>query len=555
MNQLTNTCLSLTHRHRRLSLVASIVIAASFQHLVAFGQEPADKKPPRQRLIRIAEETTRITEPLDNEGFVDYLQAINDRYSEGITPDNNFEVIVRQVMGTAEISQEFQARYFKVLGIPVPQGPRFYLSYFDYAAGKEKTGANDRDAILAEFDVLLTEAWSADDHPLAVEWLREYGKDLDRLVEGSRRPKFYTPYIAEEVDEEEPVPRLIGLLLPTVQQQRSIARGLCIRANGRIGAGDLNGAWRDIQAMHRIARHVAGGFTLIEGLVGIAIDGMALRAEERLLNSPRLTAAQAGRFLKDLQQLPPLPPLADKIDEGERFMGLDATVTLARYHKKRGFLKMLNLIEALSDASPPSTATVFVVTQPARLGAVNLLIDWNVTLVKLNHWYDRMTAAAREAVAAKRRAAFAEIDQDIKQLVDDVRDARSLLLAFGTKGPRKAAGEKIGDILVALLLPAIRAARNAEDRAQAGRVAMQVAFAAQQFRLQRGTPPPSLQALSPRYIKQLPTDPCSDGPLKYQTDDQGGFLLYSVGVNGQDNGGVGPEEAGGDGDDIVIRVR
>ncbi|MCP3692794.1 MAG: hypothetical protein GY917_11410, partial [Planctomycetaceae bacterium] len=70
-------------------------------------QPPADKQPAAEKndqaqdkprpaslpdRITISRETTRITQPLDDDGYVDYLQALNDQATEGVTPENNFEV-------------------------------------------------------------------------------------------------------------------------------------------------------------------------------------------------------------------------------------------------------------------------------------------------------------------------------------------------------------------------------------------------------------------------------------------------------------------------------
>jgi hypothetical protein len=61
--------------------------------------------------------------------------------------------------------------------------------------------------------------------------------------------------------------------------------------------------------------------------------------------------------------------------------------------------------------------------------------------------------------------------------------------------------------------------------------------AARQYMLDRGEPPKSLEALVPEYLASVPTDPNGDGPLKYRRTDSG-YLLYSVGLNGRDDGGV-----------------
>ncbi len=61
--------------------------------------------------------------------------------------------------------------------------------------------------------------------------------------------------------------------------------------------------------------------------------------------------------------------------------------------------------------------------------------------------------------------------------------------------------------------------------------------AVRQFELEQGTPPQSLAVLVPDYLGSVPDDPLGEGPLKYRRTDDG-YLLYSVGRNGRDDGGV-----------------
>jgi hypothetical protein len=47
-----------------------------------------------------------------------------------------------------------------------------------------------------------------------------------------------------------------------------------------------------------------------------------------------------------------------------------------------------------------------------------------------------------------------------------------------------------------------------------------------------------LEALAPRFVSQVPHDVISGEPYKYRRTDDGQFLLYSVGWNEKDDGGV-----------------
>ena len=61
-------------------------------------------------------------------------------------------------------------------------------------------------------------------------------------------------------------------------------------------------------------------------------------------------------------------------------------------------------------------------------------------------------------------------------------------------------------------------------------------LAIRRFELEEGGLPTSLEELVPNYLSVTPADPYGDGPFRYQLTDSG-YLLYSVGPNGVDEGG------------------
>ena len=60
----------------------------------------------RQPLVTVGPDTTVLTEPLDDEGYVDYQAHANAVTSEGVTPENNAAVLLWQAYGPANIDEE-----------------------------------------------------------------------------------------------------------------------------------------------------------------------------------------------------------------------------------------------------------------------------------------------------------------------------------------------------------------------------------------------------------------------------------------------------------------
>ena len=106
----------------RLSLAFSIIASG----VSVFAAEPAgqktdantvpvagalaDKNDPKAKpaakhrvLATISKETTYITEPLRKDGYPDYVAAMNQRLSQGVTPENNAAVPFWKAMGPGRV--------------------------------------------------------------------------------------------------------------------------------------------------------------------------------------------------------------------------------------------------------------------------------------------------------------------------------------------------------------------------------------------------------------------------------------------------------------------
>src|SRR5262249_20962540 len=158
-------------------------------------------------------------------------------------------------------------------------------------------------------------------------------------------------------------------------------------------------------------------------------------------------AAQVRECLKDLQGLPAMPPMADKIDLAERFMFLDSVQMIRR--GGRGAL------EGLSGGPPPKKLTR---DEEKALAA----IDWEPALRAGNRWYDRMVAALRVKDRAGREKAFYRLEKDLEGLKKNALDRADLLLALLRPDDLgKKVGKEIGDVLIGLMVPAIRKVQGA----------------------------------------------------------------------------------------------
>jgi hypothetical protein len=89
-----------------------------------------------------------------------------------------------------------------------------------------------------------------------------------------------------------------------------------------------------------------------------------------------------------------------------------------------------------------------------------------------------------------------------------------------------------------LLLPGVSGLAQKTAFAQTAADCAIIACALERYRREQGQYPELLSALQPQFIQKLPHDIINGEPLKYHRTETGDYVLYSVGWNETDDGGV-----------------
>lgn len=431
------------------------------------------------RQITIGPQTTYLTGPLTADGYVNYIAALEQQAAEGATPENNAVVLLWEAFGAKETTVEEWEEQFHRLGAPVP--------------------ANS----------------AVDEIP------------LDLLVEASRRSQYYAPFIVHTPDQQ--VPRLHTVLLPLSQSLREGITRLAGRAGQRMAAGDIDAAWDDILACHRLARLVAQDPFIINSTIGMAHANTASEAAQSLLAADALSAEQARRCLRDLEELPEFRTIADKIDRSERLAILDSATAFARGEPLAPYDETNDVSLALTGA-----------------------IDWDIVLGSINDHFDRLAAAMRDPDLQQRA-------HRLKALADEGETLSGARIAFGLQaflGGRKQASRDLVKVIIGAAPEFYFTALRSETDMMARNRAVHIGFALAAHQREHGAYPESLAALAPDPLDKAPVDPWTGGAFVYhRTED--GFVLYSVGPNQRDDGGGLTSFTGADDammDDIIVRV-
>jgi len=508
--------------HRILFLLAVFFIAAPVS---------AAEKEALKPKVTISKTTTFITKPVTEDGYVDYAAALNERFGKGVTPQNNANVLYWRAIGPTLDGEKVPVRFFKLLAIKAPPEEReYFVDFFTYLKETRGIDPESKEGKRAEehFWNAMDTPWNAEAFPHVAAWLKVNEKPLKLVVAGTQRSRFYSPVVVPSAGKENELSGLVDAMARGVTQFRNFSRALTARALWHVKNGRIAAARNDLTACHQLARHVGSAPFLINALVGIAIDGFATKGDLALLQHGKLNRKTIAQMLGALQQLPPLPVIADKVDLGERLVFLDAALNVAR-STNRELLKEFGVMEIDKKA----------------LRAV----DWDIVLKHANRWYGRIVETMREPNPVKRRKALGFLNKKFLQKIRSVRDSK---LFEQPKLLKPAVSKAIANVLLANFMPAVEVIQEAEDRAVQHRRNLQAACALELYRIDQGRYPAKLKELQPKFLKTLPGDVFSTEPLKYRLMGTG-YLLYSVGPNGRDERGRGHDADAG-ADDIAVRM-
>jgi len=383
--------------------------------------------------------------------------------------------------------------------------------------------------------------WSPDDYPLVAQWLALNEAPLQLITEAAHRPRFYEPILPANQN----LPALWNATLPLEQSLPEIKMALAARAMLRLKAGDLDAAWNDLVDCQRLLRQMA---TMPAGQYADQVRSAEIelcQTELLLLHAGQPNAQQIARLRVAWDTLPPMPELINRIDLGDRY-------------------RFLNLLCLLDQKGPAVLQQILGATLASaedsalQKAASDTFFDWNEPLKMGNQWFDRQVAICRLTSRHDRQLALEKSAAELQQMADDSSSPGMFALNWFTKKSAKAAfGRIVGATLIQLIdsEPNRSLAQSLKSTDQhAVYLAMaETGLALAAYRADHDEYPEDLASLTPQYTAKLPADPYAlDKPLHYRRQSSG-YLLYSIGPDGLDQGG-GESERYSDSDDVAVSI-
>ena len=491
--------------------------------------------------ITVSKETTWITKPLYPNGAVNYVAALNERLSEGVTPNNNAAVLLIEVMGAKLIPKEIRAQFYQHLGIPLPEKTQGDLqSYADFLDEYLKTtGAaakkRERTRLLEKSFETQGRPWTRKEYPLVGRWLDSNKAAINRIVAASRRPRLYVPIVPKDQDDGLLV---LMFMLEFNSNMREFARILSSRAMLSLGEGRIEDAQRDLLACHRLGRLLGNGSSIINYFVGTALGDVARGGDLILAERTHQTPAGLAKHREEIANLPAFASMSEMYDVSERFGFLDFVRVLALESRKPE-------AEALNPAVEVGEFLDFPHSKVWKQFP-ELELDWDLILKIGNQRFNQVVEALKRPTFPERKVALQKIKDEVMQLRKESQNPREVALLVWRKKPaREIISRQFGNELAWMMLENAPLFAEVEARVGMKRQMVLIALALAEYHREQGKYPPKLSALAPKYLPKIPRDAFSLKPLKYQPRKDG-YLLYCVGSNGEDDKG--------DADDVAIRV-
>jgi hypothetical protein len=341
----------------------------------------------------------------------------------------------------------------------------------------------------------------------------EAGGAFEQLALAGRCPNAVHPM--PSLDEGS----LISVLMPELGHLRTLSQARVASMEMAIADGAHADAVEAFDQVLTIAWACSHQATLIEQLVGWSVAGLALERLRYVLVEQPMDAPTMRRFLERLRARTPLGDPALGL-EGERLSFLDIVQRTHSDNGRGGGRLIPTAAGQFVDMTGYSPSERPTGKSPRIINVLGFILPSRQNLTEqADAYYDDMVRRSRLSYSQRQAEGTDPYDR-LEEL-----------------GPRY--------FLLNMLIPAVGRFLNRGDIVQAMIDGSRLQLAVEGYRAQHGECPPALAALVPEWLESVPDDPFSGSPYGYRLvpGDGGGYLLYSVGADGRDDGGAGdPQE-------------
>ena len=308
-------------------------------------------------------------------------------------------------------------------------------------------------------------------------WIGDNRAALDLVRQASQMRDHYMPFMRGDTDA------LLAALLPTLGPERRLAKMLAVDATYQMSRGDASAAIDNYLTAQRMAHHVGNGKTLIEGLVGIAIGGVADRGLMRIADAGYADSEELKSAVAEMQQLAETLPSFEQMVRAEQ-----------------------QWVESCVDD---------MIDVPGFFGYVSSGFGTGPTRDAAPTGWTRLQRALRRLYLPD-RAIKKNFSRHYDALIKTSKTAEDGTVGDIIEESKLFEQIPAWDFVTRMMMPSLSRAHELTLRGKSNFVRTRLRLAAAAYKADHGRDPPTLASLVPLYIAEAPADPMTGYDFDYE---------------------------------------
>lgn len=543
--------------------------------------------------LKLDKSTTHIISPLLPDGTPEYLTAYQLYFARDITLENNAGYLIHNLFygswpegyrggpipplplyaASIQAATQLATTSPSISTTPPPEyvGDLFGFDPNKFTTEQERTDWEKLQLMKRDSDTdpTLNRPWNAQEFPLLASWLTAREAPLKQLTLAAQRPRYYLPQMDIMLFNMPGATRL-SPAIPSesinFQRPESWHNILMMRAMFFLGSGNFSAALEDIHTIRRLGRLITQEPSEFSFQIATQMEIQSWLAEITIAQQDSLKPSDCSELLAEALSTTEFQGSPAVYDIGNRYEMLDNIINAAKGNLEEVIYQQTGIFG------------LYVNGPVAYLPHLTLddvkQTDWNLLLQITNQKYDELTQIASENTDTNLWAQALTYDKTHPQTytsglvffdfsdtswqdlstIKHIQKFHETLEAFLKHRPNETQAAYTHRISILFMGDHFSAQSMVANilRPRTYQRQLQLVLALRQYREATGAYPATLAELAPKYLPQIPNDPFSGQPMKYQKQAQG-YLLYSFGLNRKDDGGkTYPEQI--DADDIVVKI-
>jgi hypothetical protein len=344
-------------------------------------------------------------------------------------------------------------------------------------------------------------------------WLAKNESPLALITKGSQLPYCWQKYLSKDPEQS-----MMTVLLPHLTDYRYITYALCWRVWLNAENGDIDPALRDIETIYRFGRLNKGDKILVEQLVGIAIEGRALKTTRQILDAYKIPSDTLADFQRRLRLLIDNDDFTMNLQVEKLFMldEIQRCFTESRFGPSHVYLKRLTEISNINNPDIPPGDWLSKIPSSTE--------DWRILLQVF------FTHPNKAESIAMTNALYKFWDENLSKTPAQLKTEQ-----INLQDENRFIGKN--NLFFNILAPALGRVNMIAWRIKIDAESTLLIIALFRFKQDTaGYPETPDKLVETGYITKIPIDPFSNKPLAYRKTDAD-FLLYSFGEDLDDDSG------------------